>query len=436
LVIQTVHTETHRWATGDQFGMPFPADAATLRNGGARFLTDAFRASRALDGNSVTRVTGFHEVAGGSTGRKVVLSVEYDEAEPGLHTELFVKFSRDFDNLVRDRGKTQMEPEVRFASLSRAAGFPIAVPRALFGDYHQQTGTGILITERIQFGSNGIERQYHKCLDYEMPEQLEHYRALLTAVARLAGTHRAGRLPADLTAHFPLDVQAATVGNRSPQSGDELNRRLTQLAEFAETHPGLLPANAASPEFLSSLRADAPRIAAHKEFVARQLAADTDYVSLCHWNANVDNAWFWRDADGLHCGLMDWGCVSQMNLGMALWGALSGAETSMWDRHLDELLHVFVTEVRRCGGPDLDPGRLRRHTLLYAAVMGVAWLLDVPALIRKRFGGSAPGDRTDPRIKDDESVRAPLQMLSNLLNLWEGHRIGDLLDAALAESLV
>jgi hypothetical protein len=347
---------------------------------------------------------------------------------------LFVKFSRDFDNPIRDRGKTQMEPEVRFASLSRAAGFPIAVPFVMFGDYHAQTGTGILITERIAFGCNGIERQYHKCLDYEMPEPLGHYRALLTALARLAGAHRSGRLPADLIAYFPLDVQAATVGDRAPQSSDQLDRRLTQLAEFAENHPGLLPANVASPEFLTRLRADAPRIAAHEHFVAAQLAADTDYVALCHWNANVDNAWFWRDADRLHCGLMDWGCVGQMNLGMALWGAMSGAETSLWDRHLDELLQVFVTEVARCGGPPLDRDRLRRHILLYAAAMGVAWLLDVPALIRKRFGASVPGDRTDPRIKDDESVRAPLQMLSNLLNLWDRHRIGDLLDAALAES--
>jgi hypothetical protein len=428
-----MHTEAHRWVTGDQFGVPFPADAAALRNGGARFLTDAFRAAGALDGNSVRRIAGFREVAGGSTGRKVVLSVEYDEADPGLHSELFVKFSRDFDNPIRDRGKTQMEPEVRFAALSRAPGFPIAVPKAVFGDYHRETGTGILITERIRFDSNGIERQYHKCLDYEMPEPLEHYRALLTAVARLAGTHRAGHLPAQLIAHFPLDVQAATVGDRTPVSMDELDRRLTQLGQFAETHPGLLPANVASAEFLSNLRADAPRIAAHEDFVARQLAADTDYVALCHWNANVDNAWFWRDADGLHCGLLDWGCVGQMNLGMAIWGAMSGAETSMWENHLGELLHLFVAEVRRCGGPALDPDRLRRRTLLYAAAMGVAWLLDLPALIRKRFGDSSPADRTDPRIKDDESVRAPLQMLSNLLNLWERHRIGDLLDAALAE---
>jgi hypothetical protein len=123
-----------------------------------------------------------------------------------------------------------------------------------------------------------------------------------------------------------------------------------------------------------------------------------------------------------------------MNMGMALWGAMSGAETGMWNRHLDELLDLFVAEVRRCGGPELDPDRLARHTLLYAAMMGVAWLLDVPALIRKRFGADPPGSRRDPRIKDDGSVRAPLQMLSNLLNLWERHRPGDLLDAALSES--
>ena len=65
----------------------------------------------------------FDEVPGGSTGRKVLLTVEYDKP-CRTHTDLFVKFSRDFDNPIRDRGKTQMEPEVRFASLSRATGFP------------------------------------------------------------------------------------------------------------------------------------------------------------------------------------------------------------------------------------------------------------------------------------------------------------------------
>jgi hypothetical protein len=56
----------------------------------------------------------------------------------------------------------------------------------------------------------------------------------------------------------------------------------------------------------------------------------------------------------------------------------------------------------------------------------------VPALIRKRYE-TTPSTRKDPRIRDDESVRAPLQMLSNLLHTWQRYRIGDLLDAALAE---
>ncbi|MBV8785917.1 MAG: hypothetical protein JOZ00_04435 [Mycobacterium sp.] len=424
---------TSYWVLGEQHGLEIPADPAALRSGGTNFLTDAFRVAGALRDNSVTNIVSLDEVPGGSTGRKMVLAVEYERPASDLPTELFVKFSRDLENPVRDRGKTQMEPEVRFAALSRVPGFPIGVPTALFGDYHRETGTGILITERILFDMNGIERQYHKCLDYEMPDPLAHYRALLTALGRLAGTHRAGRLPADLIAHFPLDVQAATVGQRTPFSADQLDRRLTQLVEFINNNPGLVPAGIGSPEFLARLRNEVPRLVRHEDTIARQLAADMDYVALCHWNANVDNAWFWRDTDDhLHCGLMDWGCVSQMNLGMAIWGAMSAAETHLWTAHLDELLGVFVTEFQRYGGPALDPGRLRQHTLLYAAAMGVAWLLDVPALIRKRFG-TAPDSRTDPRIKDDESVRAPLQMLSNLLSLWARYRIGDLLDAALAE---
>jgi hypothetical protein len=63
--------------------------------------------------------------------------------------------------------------------------------------------------------------------------------------------------------------------------------------------------------------------------------------------------------------------------------------------------------------------------------MAVAWLLDVPALIRSRFGDAARSlSRKAPIIKDDESVRAPLQMLTNALNLWERMYFGDLLTTA------
>ena len=121
-----------------------------------------------------------------------------------------------------------------------------------------------------------------------------------------------------------------------------------------------------------------------------------------------------------------------MNVAMALWGAMSGTETDMWDRHLHDLLGLFVAEIRERDGPDLDVGELHRQLMLYVGIMAVAWLLDVPALILSRFGDAARSlSRADLLIKDDESVRAPLQMLTNALNLWETQHFGDLLDAML-----
>ena len=57
-----------------------------------------------------------------------------------------------------------------------------------------------------------------------MPESLEHYRALLTALGRLVGGHRSGRIP--VGDQFPVDMQAAQVGERTPLSPEKLSRRL------------------------------------------------------------------------------------------------------------------------------------------------------------------------------------------------------------------
>lgn len=410
------------WVHGDATGLAFPAHPGALREAGTGFLTDAFRAYGVLSvDDEVVAIDHFDEVSGGSTGRKAVLTVRYARDHPSAHTNLFVKFSRDFDDAVRDIGRTQMESETRFAALTRAPGFPIAVPVTVFADFHRETGTGLMISERIGFGTGSVEPQYHKCLDYEMPEQATHYRALLTAVARLAGTERSGRLPADLLAQFPVDLRAATVGQPPECTADQLERRLHRLAEFVRHHDGLFAANVRSPSFMSSVIAEARELMRRESDVWRRLSLDTDYLALCHWNANVDNAWFWRDDDReLQCGLMDWGCVSRMNVSMAVWGSLSGAETSLWDHHLDELLDTFCKEVLASGGPALDPATMERYLVLYATLMGITWLLDVPALIRKRLPDAGPQTtRTDPRIKLDEGVRAPLQMLTNVLNLWQ-----------------
>ncbi|MFI5508908.1 hypothetical protein ACIA48_15650 [Mycobacterium sp. NPDC051804] len=414
------------WVRGDYLGIDMPAHIDALRDGGARFLTEAFRAAGALNDGTVTAITELREFRGGSTGRKALLSVDYDRDD--LPADLFVKFSRDFDDAGRDGGRTQMEFEVRFALLSQTPGFPIAVPNCMYADYHVPSGTGLLITDRIPYGDNGIEPHYDKCMDYAMPDPVEHYRALLGALGRLAGTHKAGRLPAELVEHFPVDMERLSVGDRVAYTADQLQRRVDRLAEFAVAQPGLLPANIRSPEFLSRLRREVIRFPEHEKAIWRWLAADSDYVALCHWNANVDNAWFWGRDGRLECGLMDWGCVGQMNVAMAIWGAMCSAETSMWDGYLDELLDVFLSEFRGAGGPALASEVVKQHLMLYVAIMGLAWLLDVPSYLLKVLPEPV-ADRFDARIAGSEQARSRLLMMTNFLNHWEANDFVRALDA-------
>jgi hypothetical protein len=414
---------------GDRFGLAIPADIDALRAAGAPFLSAAFRACGALAAdNHVTRIAEFAECPGGSTGRKLLLGVEYARPAAGLREKLFVKFSRDFDDPIRDRGRTQMDREIAFAQLSRAPGFPIAVPRCLYADYHRASGTGILITERIAFGRDGIEPHHDKCRDDELAEPLAHYEALLTAVARLAGAQRAGRLGAEVAMRFAFDRELISVGQRAPYTAQQLQNRVVRYAEFAARHPGLLPANLRAPSFIARLRDEVARFPACEAAMRDALERDADFVALCHWNANIDNAWFWRDGDGrLACGLLDWGCVSLMNVAMAIWGAMSGAGTALWDRDLDTLLARFVAEFHAAGGPALDSAALKQHLFRYIAIMGLAWLLDAPSYIATRVPDfDTIVDSFDPRIRDNETARVQLQMLTNFLNLWQTQDFGRL----------
>ncbi|WKG01822.1 hypothetical protein [Mycolicibacterium sp. HK-90] len=428
-----------RWVIGDETGLEFPADPDTLRTAGPDFLTTALRTFGVLpQHNRITAITRFEECGGGSTGRKALLDVDYAQPDDRLPTELFVKFSRDFDNPRRDRGKSQMELEVAFGALSAVTTLPVAVPVCVFADYHHASCTGMLLTERVPFGAAGgagnptragIEPHYDKCLDYRIPDQLGHYRALLASVARLAGAHRAGSLPDTVTERFRYDAATVTVGSRTHRSSDELTAQVHRLIAFAARHPALLPPSVGHPTFTARMLADVGRIAAAEDAIMAWLHTTDDHVALCHWNANVDNAWFWTESDGtLHCGLMDWGCVSVMNVAMALWGSLCSAETEIWEQHLDGLLTHFAAEFHTAGGPVLDIARLRTQLLLYAAVMRVTWLLDARAYLEAVLPDQKI-DRFDPRIADKEPVRAPLLMLNNVLHLWNTEDFGALLDA-------
>lgn len=419
------------WVCGDSLGLEFPAHSGSLQQGGTAFLTRAFRAVGALEeDNSVTAITEFEETLGGSTGRKLLLTVDYEKPAPGLHRHLFVKFSRDFDSAHRDAAKIQMELEILFGLLSRSPDFPITVPTCYFADYHRETGTGILVTQRIPFGRDGIEPLYPKCLDYRMPDPLGHYRAIIRSLGRLAGTHRAGRLPEGVEQQFPFDPTKLAVSARAPYTPEQIRERVARYAEFARKHPGLLPENIRSDAFLERLAQQGPRFQAMEAVPRAILQSKPELVAFCHWNAHVDNAWFWRNGQGeVECGLMDWGNVCQMNMAMPLWGCLSGAELDIWNQHLDDLLALFVAEYERSGGPALDLGELKLHLTLYVAMMGLAWMLDAPELIYRHVPDLADVEsRYDERIAGSERARSQLLIMSAFLNLWEKTDMDAVLD--------
>lgn len=420
---------------GDATGMEMPAHPQSFEAMGLQFLTRAFRAFGSLpEGNRLKRILDCEPCTGGSTGKKLTLTVEYEIPDPSLDNELFVKFSRDFDDEIRDLQKGEMESEVHLAQLSRHPAFPITVPKTYFADFESATGTGMMITSRIRFGENGIEPHRAKCMDHELANPLEYYRAIFKALGRLVATHKSGQLSPDVEQIFPFKVNAALAQDKIPYDEISLRAQLDRFVALATNAPQLFPAHVLTSEFIAKFKEEAVRFLEHETAVKRYLHTNADYVALCHWNANIDNAWFWRNADGeLNCGLFDWGRVRQLNLAYSLWGCLLGAPLEIWDDHLDELLQLFIAEICEGGGPALSSDELKLQLNLYVAMIGLAAALCAPdrILLRLPEAVTATGPR-DPIFRGSPQAHNFLHLFTNFLNLWARQDFGRSLDLMLS----
>jgi hypothetical protein len=98
-----------------------------------------------------------------------------------------------------------------------------------FADYDPDTRSGILITERIAFGRAPVERFHDQCLDYELPAPLEHYRALIATVAKLAGAHKSGRLGGEIEPQFPHEPRAH---DRIPYTAEQISAKIQGIGRF------------------------------------------------------------------------------------------------------------------------------------------------------------------------------------------------------------
>lgn len=408
------------WVTGDSFGMKIPAHASALIDAGPEYLTALFqRAGTLSPDNRIVSITKSTVIRGGSTGSKLLLHVAYDSNATGLEQQLFVKFSRDFESKKRDAARYQMDLEIRFANLSMEPGFPIIVPTCYFADFHTATGTGILVTQCIPYGKGNTEPQHEKAKDYQLASPLPYYESLIKSLATLASESKKNGMAEKISSLFPFRPEQLDVGARQTDTADGVTRKVAAFIDFASHYPDLFPDHIRSNKFLSRLEVEAALFQANQHRVNAFLNSNTDLVALCHWNAHVDNAWFWRsESNEIECGLLDWGNVSQMNVAMALWGCLSAAEISFLDQHFEHLLELFVSEYRFLDGNN-GVDLLKQHFIVYMASMGLAWLLDGPVnTLLKIDGLETVENRFDPRIQENEAARTQLQILTVFLHLW------------------
>ena len=417
----TDDTVVPNYVKGQHLGMELPTALSVLKKAGPNYLTKAFRATGVLSAaNAVTEITRWEEFEAGGMGPKLRLDVRYATSEPQLHTELFVKLPRPFGDPLRALFAPVVEPEIRLYLLARHRNFPARLPKLYFADFDPETASSVVITERISYGANGIEPCHDKAMDYRLADLRPYYEALSVAGARLAGTHRAGRLDPDVSVYFPEETGAVEVGAQIPYSPQELVHKGQVLQDFAEKAPQLFPAHLKDKAFLGQVAESLPRILHRQDAIRAHLASASSYFALCHWNLNLDNAWFWKDEAGLlQAGLLDWGAAGVMHLAQSYFGMICAAETDFASKYRNHLIALWCETYKQAGGPVLDPARFLEDYKLAVALLGAAWIVDAPSIIQGQIPDvSILQGRHDPQLAGNFLARSQLQILMLFLNEW------------------
>ena len=422
-----------RLFAGALTGVDFPGDIAALLAAGPRFLTKAFRATGVMAANNevlaITNATEFF--GGGLGGTKLSLDVSYLHPAPHLNNQLFVKFQIPLGHPWRDKFAPVMEPEIRFALLSLSSDFPIRVASCYFADYHPLSQSAVLITERIAYGQDGIEPARDKCLDYLLDDPLGHYRALVRALAGLAAFHKTGGFGEEVERQFPFDAEAQCAIRLIRCSPARLKDNIKKLRVFITQMPQLFMDALRSSKFLNEFDRTAMLVQRNEGEITAYLTAQREMIALCHWNLNIDNAWFWRDASRqLDCGVLDWGGVAQMNIAHSFFGMVSAADPAFLAAHEESLMAYFLEQYRLHGGPTVDPVVFERCVRLATAVKGIAWMLDgfleiCPDLLAL---GDVK-DCRDGRINDTFKLRAAVQMFMTFFTSWQRSNMGRVLES-------
>jgi len=385
---------------GAHFGEQFPHSPEQLQMLGPEWYTASFHRAGTLPlDNKVARVVSQRDFIGGGAALKAIVTLEYEQPSEDLHTELFVKMplplghkNRDLNIRLAQEGK-----EVFFLRFFSAC-MPFRSPKYYFGEISMATTNWLIITEKVDFADNSrrgetfgpgqVEPIVRKGLDFCLPNPLEKYVAMYRRAAMLTAWFHNGKLGVQLPDYYdPPSKYGFMIG--FPVPAKAFDDFWPKIEEFVlERAPQLFPSDVANPAYLAQLRGECMEVGPGLGKVNKYVTTGDDLWGFMHQNLHIDNAFFFRDAEGRQdCGLFDWGGLGPgflLNQFVSGGGALSLAGADMRVPYSDALVRCYFDTLTEFGGPQLDPTDMS----VRVALMDMAYVVGTMRLIET----GRPGD--------------------------------------------
>lgn len=472
--IEQVMKNHEKMAPGMFYGLNFPWTEEMLLSSkfGAEWLTQAMHVAGTLSqDNKILKVSADpFKITTGNNGGKFLFEVEYLHSSPDLHTRLFAKIPHSMEPATQsDRLSTSVNKQpMEFYELNSSrlleATLPVKIPRYYFGDISNETSNFILITESINFKDSQrldfegktrgapkerlqpfeIEGPYDKCMDWCLRgEPKEYYMALVRCGAKMAGLGKAGAFgdTTHLRKYFEdfSSVPKEAYGMKAECSGQPPNQLKTKidtaLSFMADTGKVLFPSFCGTEVFQQKLRTTLMKLNAYMAEMNYWCHSDPDYIVFTHNNLNVDNGYFWRNAEGeLELGVFDWGSMGSKSLGFKMWWWMYCQDFEVMSENMDAYLDCAVSTMKDFGGPKLDKEVLRMQFTLTALQQMFGLIAAVGQIYKMCPKKEWPSikDRYDPRVGENihgkSTLRLYLQVMRTIcliLEEWKADQIVD-----------
>lgn len=469
---------------GEYWGIKFPFTPKMLQDMGPDWLTLAMHTAGTLrkddsiakfvemdvKAEDVTKQDAENAKWGGA-GIKILLKVAYKN---GVTEKMFIKMPHEYTG-TNERTKNSFNnggmmdwSEATFYNVcgGRFGDLPFKSPKMFFCDMCRRTTNFINVVEHIPYAATGtmevLPGQYYpapeKYRDWALPNNgIELYYAHTKALAQFFGwsammrkrTDQLDRIFADalfLDAVGALHKEIAASGAYNSQQREaaimksmfEKDKRpmvesmgfppatakgfLDLAYDFVTKHcPQAFPGELLDKEYLADFRKEADEMSKHCAEMSYYMTSVPEYFSLVHPNAQVDNAFYWKnDVGTVQCGLLDWGGASYSSIPNCIGNGWIGAEPEVMEEHEEKLVKLFVDEYANATGVRFDCADLLLQIKLAQAAVFYGCCANVGMCMRilKKEEWSTVTGRKDPRVDQNFLLRCYFVQVYLFLKMW------------------